>query len=407
MRVLLDADATRDTVISGFREHLASRRSGDVALFAYSGHGSEEPAPAAVADLEPSGRIQTIMLQDCGRRIDGKLRRALADKELSLLIAEVAASGAHVVTILDCCHSGGGTRDPYARPRAWTPRPAEAAPAERDIVAALAAERASSEFIAGALEHWRAPRPPHVALAACRSDETAKEHRVGDVNRGAFSVALLDALDVLGSRTTYRSLLATVRSRVERTADEQRPELFPLDVGGVADALFLDGAVRPVAPSFTVTRQGAGWEVDAGVVHGLRDPVGDESFVLACSEDDGTAVGMVRVTHVEVGRSAVEPVDWTPADRAYRAAVVSVPLPPAEVQLDPPVDGGPPAADVAAVHDAVRAAVATAGAGGAPSACGARRRRRHGITGCAAPPGVGAGGGHGAHRPRRREPGRR
>ncbi len=308
------------------------------------------------------------MLHDCGRRVDGKLRRALADKELSLLIAEVAARGPHVVTVLDCCHSGGGTRDPYARPRAWMPRPSESAPADRDVVAALAAERPSSEFIAGALDHWRAPRPAHVALAACRSDETAKEHRVGDVNRGAFSVALLDALDVLGSRTTYRSLLATVRSRVERTADAQRPELFPLEVGGVADSLFLDGAVRPVAPSFTVAQGPLGWEVDAGIVHGLRDPVGDEAFVLACSDDDGTAAGMVRVAHVEVGRSAVEPVDWTPADRAYRAAVVSVPLPPAEVQLDPPMDGGPSSADLAAVYDAVRAAIATAGVGGGPSA---------------------------------------
>ena len=243
VRVLLDADATRDTVISGFREHLGRAGAGDVALFAYAGHGSEEPAPAAVADLEPSGRIQTIMLHDCGRRIDGKLRRALADKELSLLIAEVAST-----------RRPRGD-DPRLLPqRRRHPRPLrpaagvdaapdESTPADRDVVLALAAERPSSEFIAGALGHWRAPRPPHVALAACRSDETAKEHRVGDVNRGAFSVALLDALDVLGSRTTYRSLLATVRSRVERTADEQRPELYPLDVGGVADALFLDGAV--------------------------------------------------------------------------------------------------------------------------------------------------------------------
>ena len=99
---------------------------------------------------------------------------------------------------------------------------------------------------------------------------------------------------------------------------------------------------------------------------------------------------MVRVTHVEVGRSAVEPVDWTPADRAYRAAVVSVPLPPAEVQLDPPVDGGPPAADVAAVHDAVRAAVATAGAGGAPSAAVRVVDDATASPGALAPPGVGA-----------------
>ena len=43
--------------------------------------------------------------------------------------------------------------------------------------------------------------------------------------RGAFSVALVDSLDVLGTRTTYRSLLATVRGRVERTTEEQRPVL--------------------------------------------------------------------------------------------------------------------------------------------------------------------------------------
>jgi Caspase domain len=367
VQTLLDADATRDTIVAGFRDHLGRAGPGDVAIFVYCGHGSEEPAPAAIADLEPSGRIQTILLHDCGRRIDGKLRRALADKELSLLIAELAAKGGHVVTVLDCCHSGGGTRDPFTRPRGWVARPDDTTAADRDVVLALAAERPPSEFLPGALDHWSAPRGVHVALAACRSDETAKEQRVGDVNRGAFSVALVDALGVLGMRTTYRSLLATVRSRVERTADEQRPELFPVDVGGLADSLFLDGAIVPVAPSFTVSRGTDGWEVDAGIVHGLRDPVGDESFVLACADDSGTAAGMVRVTHVEIGRSDVEPIGWEPTDRAYRAVVVGVPLPPAEVQLDPSEPSAAASGDAGAVYAAIRSAIATAGPDGGPS----------------------------------------
>jgi hypothetical protein len=158
-----------------------------------------------------------------------------------------------------------------------------------------------------------------------------------------------------------------VRARVERTTQEQRPELFPLDVGGLGDTLFLDGAVVPVAPTFSVARGADGWEVDAGIVHGLRDPVGDEAFVLSCRDDAGTVAGTVRVVRVDVGRSLVEPVDWTPEDRAYRAVVVGVPLPPAEVQLDPPVDGGPGAADVEAVHAALRAAIASAGPGATPS----------------------------------------
>lgn len=365
--VLCDDEAPRDAVVDAFRTHLGAAGPGDVALFAFFGHGSEEPAPPEIAALEPTGRLQTLLLHDCGRRVDGKLRRPLADKELSLLIADVAATGAHVVTILDCCHAGGGTRDPFARPRSWMPRPDDVDPAHRDVVVELAAPRPSTEFLRDALAQWSAPRPPHVALAACRSDETAKEHRVGETTRGAFSVALMESLDVLGARTTYRSLLATVRARVERSAEEQRPELYPLDVGGLGDTLFLDGAVVPVAATFTVTRGLDGWEVDGGVVHGFRDPVGDEAFVLACTDDAGATLGKVRVTSVEIGRSLVEPIGWEPADRAHPAVVVGVPLPAAEVQLDPPVDGGPPETDVAAVAELVHAAVATAGPGGGPS----------------------------------------
>ena len=225
-----------------------------------------------------------------------------------MLIAEVAARGPHVVTILDCCHAGGGTRDPFARPRSWRPLVDAVDVASRDVAVELAAARPATEFLPGTLDQWSAPRAPHVALGACRSDELAKEHSVGDVTRGAFSVALIESLDVLGTRTTYRSLLASVRARVERTAADQRPQLEPLDVGGLGDRLFLDGSVVPVSPTFTVTLGPDGWEVDGGLVHGFRDPVGDEAFELACSDDDGTVAGVVRVRHVEIGRSLVEPV---------------------------------------------------------------------------------------------------
>ena len=35
----------------------------------------------------------------------------LADKEIAKLIGDVAAKGPHVAVILDCCHSGSGTRE--------------------------------------------------------------------------------------------------------------------------------------------------------------------------------------------------------------------------------------------------------------------------------------------------------
>jgi hypothetical protein len=367
LRTLCDEEATRDAVVGGFRDHLAQAGSGDIALFVYAGHGSEEPAPAEVASLEPTGRIQTLMLHDCGRRVGGKLLRALADKELAVLLAELAERGPHVAVILDCCHSGSGTRDPFVGVRGWLPDPAAARDeGDRDLLRELGTSRPSTDFIPGALEGWVAPNAPHVALAACRSFETAKELRVGDHTRGAFSVALVEALDTLGPRTTYRTLLNTVRSRVERTAQEQRPELDPVEPGGLGDALFLDGTVTPVAAMFTMSRSIDGWEVDAGLVHGLRPPVGDEAYVLACTGPDGKLAGAARVTAVQIGRATVEPIGWEPADVAYSAAVADVPLPPAEVQVDPPADDAA-VETVASVEDALRTAIAIAGPGGGPS----------------------------------------
>jgi hypothetical protein len=367
---LYDEEATRDAVAAGFRDHLGQAGAGDVALFAYAGHGSEEPAPTEVSHLEPTGRIQTLLLHDCGRRVGGKLQRALADKELALLLAELAAKGPHVTVILDCCHSGGGTRDPFVGIRGWSPDPDAADEAgDRELLRELSSARPSGEFLPGALEGWSAPGAPHVALAACRSFETAKELRVGELTRGAFSVALLEALDVLGTRTTYRTLLNTVRSRVARSVQEQRPELEPVDTGGLGDTLFLDGSVTPVSATFTVSRSGDGWEVDAGLVHGLRPPTGDEAFVLACTAPDGEVAGVVRVTAVDIGRSTVEPVEWEPADVAYAAVVADVPLPPAVVRVDPATDE--PSADAAdGVTDfteKLRQAVTTCGPGGGPS----------------------------------------
>src|SRR4051794_8382075 len=45
LRMLINQEATRDAVIRAFREHLRLAGPEDVALFCYSGHGSQEKAP--------------------------------------------------------------------------------------------------------------------------------------------------------------------------------------------------------------------------------------------------------------------------------------------------------------------------------------------------------------------------
>ncbi|MGB7377251.1 MAG: caspase family protein [Rivularia sp. (in: cyanobacteria)] len=109
LRTLKDEQATRQGIIDGFREHLCQAGSGDVVLFHYSGHGSQENAPEEFWDIEPDKLNETLVCYDS--RQQGK--RDLADKELAKLISEVAEKNPQIVLILDCCHSGSGSRDPF------------------------------------------------------------------------------------------------------------------------------------------------------------------------------------------------------------------------------------------------------------------------------------------------------
>src|SRR4051794_24608663 len=61
LRTLKDEEATRQAVISAFRDHLGKAREGDVALFYFSGHGSQEQAPEGFWTLEPDHLDETIV----------------------------------------------------------------------------------------------------------------------------------------------------------------------------------------------------------------------------------------------------------------------------------------------------------------------------------------------------------
>ncbi len=64
LKTLKDGEATRQAIIDGFREHLCHADSKDVALFYYSGHGSQELAPPEFWDLEPDRLDETLVCYD-------------------------------------------------------------------------------------------------------------------------------------------------------------------------------------------------------------------------------------------------------------------------------------------------------------------------------------------------------
>lgn len=369
--VLLDDQARRDAVIEGFRDHLSQAKQGDVALFWYAGHGSQQPVPAELWYLEPTGLNQTIVCSDS--RTKGV--PDLADKELSALIDRVARGGAHTVVVLDCCHSGGGTREPFVSLRgieaarqapplqALLPelqdlarRGPAAAPGTGppEVTARGGPREADGEGLGGTA--------PYVALTACRSFEKAKEQQLDGEIRGVFSASLVTALRTLPPGATYRDLLTAAMCQVENAASEQVPELFPVDVGGTADQPFLGGALRRPTASFVLRHAHDRWEVDAGRCHGIPAPEGDDTVLFAVPQGGDQAGGLVRVLQVQADRSLVQPLHWAPdPQRQYPVQVASVPIPPAVVVV------GGTADDDRAASDLVTRSVRTAGPDGGPS----------------------------------------
>src|ERR1700744_3724777 len=107
LRGLLNEQATRQAGIDGFLEHLGQAGKDDVILFYYSGHGSQERTPPEFWHLEPDRLDETLVCYDS--RVDGGYD--LADKELARLIGHLAKNDPHILIVLDCCHSGSGTRE--------------------------------------------------------------------------------------------------------------------------------------------------------------------------------------------------------------------------------------------------------------------------------------------------------
>lgn len=340
VRMLRDDQATRAAVVAAFREHLGRAGAPDTALFYYSGHGSHAPAPPELWAVEPDHELETLVLYD-SRQPGGW---DLADKELAALIAEVAGSGAHVLVVLDCCHSGSGTREARVAQLLTRLAPADdrTRPIETFVLPAAqsgAAQGPPGPAVRGAAT-WQQAAAPHVLLAACRSGELAKEVSDEGRHHGAFSSALQRALREAGGVVTYREVhrwaAAVVRNRVE----EQSPQL-EVTAAGDLDRPFLGGALRPCPAYWTLARDDAlGWVIDGGGVHGIPAGSGEEVtelavFPLVAEAQDNMkdALATARVVEILPDRSTVVLSAELDPTRTYRAFVTAIPLPPMAIRL--------------------------------------------------------------------------
>jgi hypothetical protein len=341
--VLLDHRATRAAVVDGFRRHLAQAGPDDTALFWFSGHGSQMPAPPWWQHVEPTGMVQSLLCSDS--RHGGV--EDLLDKELAVLIAEVAAHCDHVVAVVDACHSGGVTRDSRGV-RVRSVPPATEPPRAEGLLAEL-----FHALPQGTRTATGTGRSDHVLLAACDARGIAYEVN-RDRRHGAFSAALLGELGTQGSHATYRELMAGVRVVVEQSFRDQTPILRPA-VEPVCDRPFLGGALRSPHSPILMRHVHGRWEVDLGACHGLVP--GDDGIRVGVV--DGGPTREAEVVSVHSAHSVVAPLDWQPdTARRYPVALTRVPIPRTTVGV---------VGDRGHTRALVESVVATCGVGGGPS----------------------------------------
>ncbi len=301
IEVLTDEEAIRRNIEAAMEWLYRDVGENDRLLFHFSGHGSyteDEDGDEPMDEL--------LCLQD----MDWYDRSTyLLDDDLRKWTAQLPV-GAKLTVVLDCCHSGTGTRmlvspaagglervdtaatvaRAFTKSRARSKDPARVARmSERELTTALLDEigERTTEADARKLVLARFAEPPpeirarvrrvlgvhpvaaspdaamnHVLLAGSRDDQTSADAYLGNNYYGAFTYTLVEALRAQPQQS-LRDLIRQVRRSLQEQFFSQIPQLEPAKVEGT----FLDatpgGLSRP--------EQKLDWQSGGELVAAIRE----------------------------------------------------------------------------------------------------------------------------------------
>jgi hypothetical protein len=255
IRVVLDDRATAAGIRHRLEWLLSDARAGDQRVLFYSGHGAQLPQYAP--DERVDHKKECLVPYD----FDWTLERAISDDELTGLYTQLDYR-THFLVMLDCCHSGGMSRDGAPRVRGLDPpddirhralawdresqmwvarelptralgahgRDERYAGSDRSTVRLCRAarlrvmERRRYARERAALGH-QGPYMP-VILQACQESELAYEYRHGVTSYGAFTYAFSRRVrQQKGRGVTFRRLCDSVGTTLRELGYDQRPKV--------------------------------------------------------------------------------------------------------------------------------------------------------------------------------------
>ena len=264
--ILRDAQASKANIVRSFRDITKQITPADRVFIQYAGHGARETAPAAFKHLTTDGKLEIIMPVDSMNEQGYLTANTLADKELRYLIWQMAQKNPEqLALVFDCCHSSGGTRNlQFVKSRFHAAGNNAQPRAIADYVF-----MSDAQLLNSIKQNKRVniPSGNHIFLAASRNSQTAKEFPINGVQRGIFSVSLLEALQNTNGQITYRDLLIRASAKVTNAVADQNPQLELVNPND-ANRLFLGGNQKGRL-YYLVTKNPAGYTINAGALHGL------------------------------------------------------------------------------------------------------------------------------------------
>lgn len=330
IKYLHNEAATRMNIISHWENHLRKAQKGDVALFYFSGHGTQEEADPTIWQEEGDAKLEGLVCYD-----SLKTNLFLADKELRFLIHEVAKNDPHILTIFDCCHSGENTR----------------AYEETDTTKKeLAYSKMSNKFPARKWEDFYfhdkvdiellkdpsvdlnkvLPQGNHIQLAACQSNQSAYETTIKDWGKGGiFTYTLIDILKRSKGVVTYYDLKSRIHQYIKNRY-RQSPTIY---VKGNSSReiykTFLGGEQhsQPLYGNVIYNKKREAWILDLGAIHGISKQA--EAVTIKVNEKE--VVG--KIVKVHASDTEIAPVTDLPKG-AYQAFISSFKSAPIAVFLN-------------------------------------------------------------------------
>lgn len=267
-----------------FEDLADNAQPGDFIYIHYSGHGTR--LPTVFADLKSANlESANVLWDECLVLVgdDGKLGR-LRDVEITFLLKRIADKGATVTFVLDCCHSGGATRDDEGV------RGSDAIPddAFADLDRPLIQSREGLEDVwnplpdgddgsrgGGVEQHWMTASEGINFFAACQPKQKALEvPRGAQVRRGVFTDCLANVINQYKGADGLRQLSCDVVSNLvaHRLRNQEQKTVF----GGRGDCHFFGAETleQPAVVATCVEMLANGrlrLELTAGVAHGVRE----------------------------------------------------------------------------------------------------------------------------------------